>query len=427
MWRTIRLGIPEPHQEEFIFSDAFHRAIVGGVGSGKTWSGIVLAMKAAIDMPGVPGALVNATYTLLEDTTLQEWFDVIPPEAYRWRAGRKIIELYNGSKIYCRSADQPLKRIAGLNLGWVVYDESGLARDDAAARMLLQRIRRGDPSKRFFAMVTSPRQHRWLKNWCDRDGMHLIGATTYDNPHTGDDYKEKMAQEFPPGTKLHDQEMGGQFISLTGLVYGEWFTRTIHVIGDFYDQRKPFDLGWDPGSRASGVIAFQDRPQYRLAVRQWTHNGEFTEDTARAIKRDMGRTPRNIYIDTPSKLNTRTGITDVQALREVFPTATIRVLGGRRRESEYRHRAVSSALNRRKLFFSESLLPSARTSADERGIVTALESLEWSDAAERLERVDEKSPMKHVVDALEFYAASRLPPQYYDPAERRVYRMRHEK
>jgi len=428
--RRISLGNPEPHQRELIYSTAFRRAFIGGVGSGKSWAAVMLALRASVMMPGVPGVLANATYPLLRDTTLAEWRLLVPPEAYEWRAAEHRIVMRNGTPIYCRSMDKPLKRVAGWSIGWAVYDEAGIARDASGAKMLLQRIRSGPPELRFLALVTSPRGWPWLQEWCeraDRDGNrpHLINATTYDNPHTGELYKRELEEDFPPGSLDHAQEMMGQFICRTGLLYGDHFREAVHVVPLMFDPDLPYTLGWDPGLRASGVVAFQERSRGRqVAVLEWARDGEATEDTARRILSDTGRRPRAIYLDTPSKLNTRTGVTDVQAIQAVMGRGVrIQVLAGRVRSTHYRHTAVRTALNSGRLLFSSALVRQ-RAGHEDRGIIRSLRTMPWADESSRDERVEEKDPRKHIVDALEFGVAMLLPPRFYDPTDRRAERER---
>jgi hypothetical protein len=369
--------------------------------------------------PGVAGAIMAPTYRLFQRVVLPTWRALVPSQLYRYRPGDQCIDLVNGTRIFCLGTNRAIERVIGLNLGWAAMDEAGVARDDEVARMIMQRIRIGDPRHRALALFTSPHGFGWLKDWSEqrdlngRDAVDVVRATTYQNPHLPIEYIADLEVEFPPGTMIHRQELLGEFVVATGLVY-DMFSRVAHITPAFDNFDAPYALGWDPGSRASGVLAFQRQAGAHVAVRQWTPSDRFTDDVARDVLRDMGRSPRAVYLDTPSKLNTRTGITDVEAIQAVFPRAKIQVLGGRRRSSEYRHRAVSSALRRHELVFSDSLLP-GRISLDERGLIHALESLAWSDTSTRKERVDDSDPLKHIIDALEFYVSAVLPPRYSDP------------
>ena len=354
----------------------------------------------------------------------EKWCELVPPQLYHYHPGEQLIEMANGTTIYAMGTNKARSRLRGYNLGWACMDEVGAEPDGMVPRLIMQRIRIGNPDLRHLLMVTSPAGHRWLQDWAEQKGadgqplVDVVRASTYDNRHLGEDYLAAMEVDFPVGTPLHLQEMMGEFVSKTGRVYGDVFDRARNLVDHSHDWNRPYDLGWDPGARASGVVAFQIFGGVHVAVREWIPDGEYTEDTATRIRQDMGRSPRSICLDTPSRLNTRTGITDVAALRAVFDRSTdVKVLGGRRRSSAYRHRAMTSALARGSLAVSRDLVRD-RVGHAERGLVHALETLEWAEDSTRSERVDDKSPLKHVMDACEFYVARTIPPQFGDSVER---------
>jgi len=413
-----------PHQRKLIQSTASRRLLIAGVGAGKTLSLCILIMIAALRQERVRGGLLAPTYRLFLRVVLPTWMEVVPPDVYEWKPGIQRIEMCNGTHIDCMGTDKVRKRLVGFNWSFAGMDEAGVAFDDDVAIMAMQRVRFGDPRERFLAMASSPHGHGWLEQWGEKRDKYgrkiaeVINATTYDNPFLPQEYIDDLELDFPPGTLEHEQEMLGRFISLTGLMYGEYFDRprNISVLG--YDPTAPYVLGVDPGKRASGWVALQERAPGRwLVVREWLGTGP-TEDIAESALRDMGRAPRAAYLDTPSKLSTRTGITDVQALRQVFGRGTtVRVLGGVKRSSKYRHKAVAAALSRGELEISSSLIP-RRPRPAERGLVHALETMPWKDVSTRDESTDEKDPRKHILDALEFAVAILIPPRNYTSEDR---------
>lgn len=416
------LGRPLPYQWDFLDATLMRRLFLAGIGSGKTRILVQLAFREACMQPGVAGALLAPDFKLFKRVTLPAWREIVPKEAYRWRAADQEIHLYNGTVIYCMGCDKAEDRVVGMNLGWAGMDEAGAARNDRIPGLLIQRIRIGDPARRFLAMVTSPHGHGWLKEWSekrDEKGMpavHITRATTYDNPHLSEEYIRNLEIEFPKGTLLYEQELLGKFVALTGFVYGNIFDRERHMVDVSFDATRPYDLGWDPGSRASGVIAFQRFHGRHVAVMEWTDDGEFTEDTARRIKSETGKSPRHVYLDTPSKLNTRAKIDDAKALRAIFGLGCkVVVVGGRLRSSDRRFRSVSYGLSSGALAFSRKLLDER---SNNRGIVKALEMLQWPDESTRVEKQDEKNRLKHIVDALEFYSVKNIVPRYGNSIDR---------
>lgn len=86
--RTLKYSPPGPVAKAFLESNAFIRAIMGPIGSGKTTACIIdTLMKAQQQVRGSDGkrhtrfAFIRNTYPDLKNTTLKSWLDWIPPEA----------------------------------------------------------------------------------------------------------------------------------------------------------------------------------------------------------------------------------------------------------------------------------------------------------------------------------------------------------
>ena len=100
------------------------RALVGGIGSGKTMAG---AWDAILQMtgwnPGMAGMVVAPTYPMLRDSTKRTFFEVLPPELIKsFNKTEGHLVLTNGSEAFFRSAEDP-DRLRGPNLAWVWLDE----------------------------------------------------------------------------------------------------------------------------------------------------------------------------------------------------------------------------------------------------------------------------------------------------------------
>ena len=63
------------HQEEFLFADEFITALIGGIGSGKTWSGAHYAIKKLQENPETMGFIGANTVKQLNDATLATLFE----------------------------------------------------------------------------------------------------------------------------------------------------------------------------------------------------------------------------------------------------------------------------------------------------------------------------------------------------------------
>jgi hypothetical protein len=123
-------------------------------------------------------------------------------------------------------------------------------------------------------------------------------------------------------------------------------------------------------------------------------------------------------MDTPSRQNSRLHVNDYEAIKDVMGmSCTVRVLGGHERSADWRHKSVIAGLRGGALRISSDLCP-ARIGHGERGLVHSLEALEWPQESTRDESQDKKSPLKHVIDALEFGAAVLTPPSLARSEER---------
>lgn len=90
-----------PTVSRFMRSEAFFRAIVGPVGSGKSVGCVIETFRQAIQMPpGKDGirrsrsVVVRNTRQQLKDTTLRTWLDWVKPGVFgRWKESEMIFEL----------------------------------------------------------------------------------------------------------------------------------------------------------------------------------------------------------------------------------------------------------------------------------------------------------------------------------------------
>lgn len=386
---------------------------VAGVGAGKTYTLALMVLRGAAEQPGCDGAIFAPSYRLLKRVTLPSIERVIPSELYTWRPADQELRFVNGSRVYCMGVDRtPAERVLGMNLAWACWDEAGASKDGDIVGLVTERLRAGAQDKRFLALFTSPHGYSWLPEWADEEAVEVIRARTYDNTFLDRGYLDMLEREYPVGSLLHRQEMLGEFVSRTGRVYGEVFSRALHTIEFEGSSSAPYILSVDPGYRASAWLAWQRAPSGAwCVVQEWLPANETTEESARRVRQARGRPPDRVYMDTPSRQNSRLHVNDYEAIVDVLGRACrVRVLGGHERSSDWRHKAVLSGLRSGALRISRRLCP-ARMGADERGIIHGLEALEWPEESTRSERQDEKSPLKHAVDALELGAAVLTPPK----------------
>jgi phage terminase large subunit-like protein len=111
-------------QHAFVASPARFSFFVGGIGSGKSYSGAVKAILWVTNHPGSLGLVGAPTYPMLRDVTERTFFERLPETMIRQRnRNEERLTLINGSEILFRSLSEP-DRIRGLNLAWFWLDEA---------------------------------------------------------------------------------------------------------------------------------------------------------------------------------------------------------------------------------------------------------------------------------------------------------------
>lgn len=110
------------HEPQRIFCRSAAPTVVfqGGVGSGKTWAGVVWALvKKAMGQPGSAGMMVAATFPMLRQATIPHLQRLAEQtgqaRTWQWNRAENVIQLDNGSTIYLRSAAATFSAVRGTN------------------------------------------------------------------------------------------------------------------------------------------------------------------------------------------------------------------------------------------------------------------------------------------------------------------------
>jgi len=260
-----------PAQTVFVDDRNDETAYVGGVGSGKTASGVIRAKRHVEEWnPGEQGVIVSPTVPMLRN--------VIVPELRKWglldrpgiehKSSEHRIEYENGSTVILESANnnRKIERLRGLNLAWAWMDEAAFHKAKVHS-ILNDRLRVGE-YRNLFA-TTTPRGFNWVYDvFGDIEGdeeplpdgrivrsdstTSILGVSTRSNPANPDDYIER--QERQRSGEAFEQEIEGKFVSFEGLVY-KWFGRDNRVDDD--DLPETYDetiYGVDWGGSAPTAI-----------------------------------------------------------------------------------------------------------------------------------------------------------------------------
>lgn len=212
--RILRHHKASEPQRAFWRSSARFRALIGGVGSGKTRGGCVEVLRQA---PGSIGMVVAPTFPMLRDAVLRSFLDLARRGGIldSWREGTMTAQLIDGKTILFRSADDP-DRLRGPNLSWFWLDEAALM-DGDVWRVMLGRLRLL-PGRAW--VTTTPKGHNWLYDVFVRQGSadhQVIQAPTRTNPYLPAGFLGSLQHAYD-GAWLA-QETEGEFVDLDAVAH----------------------------------------------------------------------------------------------------------------------------------------------------------------------------------------------------------------
>jgi predicted phage terminase large subunit-like protein len=212
---TVNVDCTGP-QYDFLTDPAKIKAFVGGIGSGKTFAGVLQVLRQPA---GTVGTIVAPTYPMLRDATYKTFTEIAQPLIRKFNETRFIATLRNGTEILFRSGDDP-DRLRGPNLNWFWLDEGAYC-DENVFDVMLGRIR-VDPANAW--VTSSPNRKNWLYRSFGPNnpyGYSLHQSSTRSNFHLPKDYVQTLANRY--SSAFAEQEIEGRFVDLEGArVKREW-------------------------------------------------------------------------------------------------------------------------------------------------------------------------------------------------------------
>ena len=216
----------------------------GAMGGGKTRAIAELAIDAALLHPGNNVLVARRHFTDLSTTTMEAFYAACPEEYIRQRrtAPTPLVELgkpewTNGvsSTVHFRHLTE-WSGLGSQEYGSVLIDEAGEVAE-AAARMLLTRLRHRAQRRRWFVAASNP-WPGWFERWFARRELDEAGlseaegrivyipARIEDNPHLPANYAEQQ-RALQPGDWV-SRFIEGRFDAFAGRVY-QGFDRRRHL------------------------------------------------------------------------------------------------------------------------------------------------------------------------------------------------------
>jgi predicted phage terminase large subunit-like protein len=232
--RNIEVKLSDP-QRTFLLSKQKFSAFVGGIGSGKSWVGVLKVLA----MPGKSrGMIIAPTYKVLMDATLATFWSVIDHSfgdredfVAEFNKSEMRMVLKNGTEILLRSAENP-DNLRGPSLDWIYLDEAAYISEDVWD-VAIGRLRGPvGPHQAWITTTPNGRRTSWIWRTFaddpDPDLYEMVHAPTSSNKFVPESYLQSTAKKY--SSRQAAQELEGQFLDVEGSrVPAEWVRRTHHA------------------------------------------------------------------------------------------------------------------------------------------------------------------------------------------------------
>lgn len=263
---------PHKIQVPFHKSNAKFRAMITGVGAGKSCAGANEIIRLACQYPESTHLICAPNSKIMLHATLNQFWQFCPPEILLiHKKFENTIYLTNGAKIIYLTADNErhIERLRGIEIGDFWADEASLF-VYLFWKILMGRLRdKYGPLKGF--LTTTPRGKNWIYScfvkkedpetrqpFLNPDDYEWFSGSTLDNPHLPEEYKKNLLNQY--SGKFKDQEIYGQFTSFFGQVFSN-FDIGIHIIKTEPKKMVEYVFGVDFGftnAMASGIFGFDN-------------------------------------------------------------------------------------------------------------------------------------------------------------------------
>ena len=159
-----------PHQDDFLYSDAIHTGLVAGFGAGKSYVGILKAIRKKMQYPDINVAYYLPTYPLIKDIAFVGFEKLLTEHNIPYtlhQTDKDIITPYG--KIILRSMDNP-SLIIGYEVGYSIIDEADILGTDKMQEVFIKalarnRVKLPDGKPNSFDFVSTPEGFKFLYNF----------------------------------------------------------------------------------------------------------------------------------------------------------------------------------------------------------------------------------------------------------------------
>lgn len=308
------------------------KALLGGLGSGKTATGAEAFVDLILANPGCQLMMAGPTHEMTRDLCVPA-FEAAMPAGFitRYVKSEKTYYLRGGRSVKHGSADKP-SSLEGRNLAGFWGDEARYW-PAASWRNILARLR-DKAARRLQGIVTSTPAPGWMEEEFNTGKLGRLAysiSTRENERNLGDGYIDNLLRSYSP--RMVKSLVDGEFGVVDGQVYEE-FDQTKHLVEWEYDPACALWLSWDFGIRAASILLAQVVGDLGATTRcgRYLPPGSVvvfdelqteqkpTEHQIPAVKRRLGdRTPQRIVCDPAGNQRSQeTGLQSVALLRNEF-------------------------------------------------------------------------------------------------------------
>lgn len=289
--KTTTIKLHKKQFEAFHFKKQFG-AVICGVQSGKTYLGAIWAQKKISEFVGKNGLIAAPTNKILQQATLEKFFQLFPEYRQFYKQQMGVIELPEGGRIFVRSTDEPLG-LEGMTLHWAWLDEAGMM-----GRLTWVVIRaRVSTTGGQVLMTSTPHNLGWFYQeifipWKEKKDTDIDVFTwrSVENPYFPYEFAQKEKARMRP--EEFSRRYEGEFTKMEGLVWDlpkDQIIKLEPAISSLLTFPDKVIGGIDWGfNNPSAIIVMKIKDARYYVVDEWKEQGKTTAEIVGAAK-ELGR------------------------------------------------------------------------------------------------------------------------------------------
>lgn len=397
------IQLTEP-QRQFAGSRYQHPAYVGGLGSGKTFAGVMRTISLKSQCVGQDVAYYLPSYPLVKDIALSRIPEMLDSLNVRHKVissapAEILIPDWRG-KIKFRTMEDP-SGIVGYEVAHSVVDELDTLPTDKARLVwgkIIARNRQLSPLGNSVAVVTTPEGFRFVyERWVKKGGKQYRiykGRTSDNAAHLPPDYMATLEAAYSPAQLA--AYLDGEFVNLaSGSVYPE-FDRAANACNTKIEAAETLHIGMDFNVANMAAVVFVLREGNPHAVNELIGIYD-TPGMCAAIKSRFAGHRVMVYPDASggSRKSNDASVTDLAILRQAGFTVIANPTNPAVKD---RVLSVNALLRTRAFKVNGDACPH---------VVQTLEQQSYTKGGEP----DKAAGLDHCADALGYFIASKFPIQ----------------